>query len=295
MEHFSISYVLNKSLYIIKKNLYPLLILAIIFSAAVTLALVVPLFFKGVLSNRISYAIFSIALGLFCAIVFMSACSFTLDLCARGKADFKKLIPQPIHTLRLLISGFLLAVFSIPFYMIFALLGIMVSFLSYKGFLLLSIALSIFYYYFICFRMAFAVLFYAEGRGAFEGLAGSYDLTSENGWPLLFLFILCAGLNFAGSLFFFIGVSLTAPITLVIYSCAYLHCSPPVFEDEPQIRDEVREAEPLYKKQEEKPKPAHVSIEENEESYLGKGKDIDYSGLNEKIFDRSSFKNKEKQ
>jgi len=325
---FSISAVLQKSSSIIKKNIYPLLVSAIVFSLAIIIIFAVPRVFAGIASNLFISAPIAILMLLFAMAVLLSGCAFTLDLCTRGCANFKKLIPNPAHVINYLFFNILITVISIPLFILFFMFSVKLYLISYHGYVFLSVALSILYYYLFYFRMAFVPLAYTEGLSITEGITVSYELTRRSLGKFLFIFLLCLALITAGSLFFMIGISIAAPLALVIYSCAYLELTgsseaqeeqedpkipeQPVKQNyyvekqkvetprarpqieiqkmKPQMEIQTAAARPQPETQTSRVRPPVI---EDKESYLGKGTDItDYSNVNSNMID---LKNREKK
>ncbi|MDR3113154.1 MAG: hypothetical protein LBU09_02125, partial [Endomicrobium sp.] len=96
MVFYSIRTILGNSLAVIKKNIYPLLILAIIFSVLIILAVSLQRFAAA--SQRPYMSMLAVLLtNIIELAAFMSSCSFILDLCRTGKAHLKRLLPNPAH------------------------------------------------------------------------------------------------------------------------------------------------------------------------------------------------------
>ena len=243
-DYFSISAVLQKSLFTIKKNVYPFLVLSIVLSVSIIIILAIPRIFTGFTSIPYIMILAAVLASLLALTVFLSACSFTLDLCAKGSANFKKLIPKPAHVINYILFNIFIAAISIPFFIAFFIVASRLYVISYYSYISSIIVLSALYYYFLYFRPAFVPLSYVEGSNVMEGITASYELTHGNFWKLFFIFLLCVILVSIGSLFFTIGISITGPLALVLFSCAYLEfAGDSVSESEIEPQKEISEAE----------------------------------------------------
>jgi hypothetical protein len=160
------------------------------------------------------------------------------------------------------------------------------------------IAFSALYVYFAGLRTAFVPFAFVDGFGVSDAISESYEITRGNPFALSFILVLCIAVFLAGCLFFVIGLSITAPIVFVIYCCAYLYMRDEILclpEDKRLMqyeREEQTVTQYLSQNNEELHKKEDIPQKKDDDTqWLGKGTDIsDYSGLDEKIIERSKEK-----
>ncbi|MDR1942367.1 MAG: hypothetical protein LBQ47_08580 [Endomicrobium sp.] len=265
---FSIKNVFQKAFETVKKNVFPFLVLVIAFTVIFILEFI----------TAASGDTLRLIVNLFSSFFVLCAFSFILNMCRQSKdGDFTSFVLPLGAFLRIIILSVIAGIILIPAGILAGLLLSRLYAHSYINYVILLISFFAACIYFSV-RFAFIVPAYIDNMDITEGIGHSFNLTRGNFVKLAFLFIICFLVTAIGEIGFVL-VTVTWPLVLIIYACAYLqlHGNEDLQETETSLdADPWEAARNKYKQKSPKDLAKEPKLErtahENSDSYLGEDK-----------------------